>query len=464
MRATRERARLMFGKFKPVLKQIATLLRDGQLDAAAALLSDPEVAQHREGRRLSQQLGQALLERARHHLQARALFHAWDDLTCARRFAGNDPETARLERDILVAAVELARDELHAGRPDLAIQLIDDLRRRGAQDVSLNALADVARNWHKARRLAQGGDLYGAVDLLRRIEPKASGLKALSRERDEYEQQLERVQKLEGELAEQIAAENWLEVLRTAAALLAELPAHRLAMAARRRAWHALGAGSVSAVQTQSQVAPAEAPAGPGKQPLMEDRCMLHVDGGGSYLICVADHVTIGNRSSNATVPLLANISSSHVEIVRDRGGYVIWPNRPVAINGVQVSRPTPIKRDARITLASGVEFRFRLPSPMSMTALLEPLHSSYLDRRFDAIVLLARFCLVGDDPSCHIHAPDTPRHTLLVERRHPLQFLLRGPGPIRVNNLLAGAEASFPVPANVELPSAKLTILPYDH
>ncbi len=456
----KRRLRPMFGRFKPVLKQVATLLRDGQLDAAAALLNDPELAQHREGRKLSRQLGERLLARAAAHLQADALHHAWDDLTLARRFAGNDPERTRLEQQLLSAIAQSARRELQRGRPDLALQLIDDFRRRGAESVALHALADLARNWQKARRLVQGGDLYAAVNLLRRIEPRSEEFSAVAQERARYEQQLTRVQKLEGELAQQLADQNWTEVLRLAAELLAELPAHSLALAARQRAWEALGGGGD--VASPPPAAPAADPVLPPHGRLTDQRCGLFVDGGGSYLVCVGDRVTLGNRSGRATVPLLANVSSVHAELVRDASGYVLVPHKPVSINGARVTRPVTLKDDIRIALIEGVEFRFRLPSPMCKTAVLEPLHTSYLDRRFDAILLLGRFCFVGEDRSCHVYAPDTPRHTLLVEQRSPLRFLLRGPGPIRVNNLLADGEASFPIPARIELPSVMLTILPH--
>ena len=451
----------MFGKYKPALRQIATLLNDGQLEAAARLLSDSQLARHREARRLTRRLVDQLLQRAADHLARGALAQAWDDVALARQFVGNDQRAVELARSVAAALEAEVKRLLEAARPEAAVQLLEQFTRRGLDPNALRPAIETARHWQRARRYVRQGNLYGAVELLRALQPAPT---AATTELRELQQRLERIQGLEAALAEALADERWQEVLTTAASILRELPSHGVALAARRRAWRALH-GELDGFGPAEAVAPfpsaPHAPDGSASLAALEEQCQVLIDGGGSYLLCLGDQTTLGNRTGPADVRLLANVSSEHVAIRRDREGYVLLPRRSVLLNGRQLQRAAPLSDGAVVELVAGIRFRFRLPTPLSKTALLVPEQGSYLDTPYDAIVLMSRFCFLGDDDRCHLRAPETPRATLVVDSTRPLRFVLRATGRIQLNNTVVTDEAPITPPARVALPTVAIHFLP---
>jgi hypothetical protein len=134
------------------LKQAEAALRDGRLEEAAALVSEPGVREHRDGQSLTTQLVDALLARAAEHLTADRRSAAQQDLGLARQLGGNAAKVAELQSqlDQLVAATDRqrrrerellneAQREVDTGNCELGEQL---LQRAASDDSAADRLSD----------------------------------------------------------------------------------------------------------------------------------------------------------------------------------------------------------------------------------------------------------------------------------------------------------------------------------
>ncbi|HRX85619.1 MAG TPA: hypothetical protein P5572_11430 [Phycisphaerae bacterium] len=128
----------MFGGLISVrLKAAERALKDGRLDDALRMASEPDIAGHARGGRLLSGLGRAFLERARDHYRAERFTEALLDLGRAERCGADEAEVAALRAQVTVVAREVARQE-----------------------------ADRKRRLEQARRYIDGGSLAAGRQLL----------------------------------------------------------------------------------------------------------------------------------------------------------------------------------------------------------------------------------------------------------------------------------------------------------
>ncbi len=443
------------------LKRIANLIRQGLLREAARSLREPQIRAHRDGCRLALRLVEALCDRAEGHLQAGELTEAIDDLQLAAQFASGDKRVVALKRRAEQQAYEQARRWLAEGAPQRAVELIDalSLRRVGSSD--LDMLRHAARHWVEGRRHCVHHRFGAAVAAFRRARRLLPDVPRLQSEFEEAQELQARCGQLEEELTRAYQEREWFRVRQVAEQLLALCPGHELAVAARDRVWRELGGSLYAAVRCKrGSLAAVQRSGESGTHPRRGGKAHLWqvlIDGGGHYLLTTAPEIVIGNEHGDADVRLLAPVGSRHIRIERDREGYVLVPQRPAWVNGRQVVSPLALRDGATIELARGVGFTFRLPSYLSRTALLVPTVRSVFRHRLDAVVLVARVCLLGEGRHCHLFVPDRRQLTLVVEDPSDQRFLLRTEGELLVNGTACGGEARFVPPARIELPSTRI-------
>jgi hypothetical protein len=154
-------------------------------------------------------------------------------------------------------------------------------------------------------------------------------------------------------------------------------------------------------------------------------RYTLWIDGVGAYLICLGDRVSIGgprhdrggSAEGGADVALMANLSRRHATIVRSGGNYLLEAHAAVKVSDRLVETAAPLNNNYRIELGGSVRLRFRIPSVLSATAVLDfesdhrPAHS------VDGVVLLDENCLLGPGRDNHIRCPDWSNSLLLFRK-----------------------------------------------
>jgi hypothetical protein len=151
----------------------------------------------------------------------------------------------------------------------------------------------------------------------------------------------------------------------------------------------------------------------------MPDRMMLWVDGVGSYLVCLAGEVTLGQPSPEASpdVPILGDLSRRHAVVRREGEVYTVEAIRPVQVDRQTVHGVAPLFDGSTITLGEGVRMRFSKPHPLSTTAKLELASRHRTQPSTDGVLLMADTCVLGPSSNSHIVAPDWPHEVVLFRQ-----------------------------------------------
>ncbi len=182
------------------LKQAEAALRDGRLEEAASLVTEPGVREHRDGQSLITKLVEALLDRAAEHLAGDRRTAAQQDVAVARQLGGNAERIAELQSqlDQLVAATDLqrrrerellseAQREFDAGNCELGEQL---LQRAASDESAADRLSDqlaakksrIDATAERAAQLVETGRTNDAVETiaeLHSLSPKHASLSSL---------------------------------------------------------------------------------------------------------------------------------------------------------------------------------------------------------------------------------------------------------------------------------------------
>jgi hypothetical protein len=149
-------------------------------------------------------------------------------------------------------------------------------------------------------------------------------------------------------------------------------------------------------------------------------RYKIWIDGVGAFLICLGDRVSIGGPrydANAADIPLLANLSRRHATFVRGKEGYVLEAHGPVKVAGRLVEGAAHLNHDYSVELGGSVRLRFRLPSVLSATAVIDFVSDHRPPQSVDGVVLLEENCLLGPGRDNHIRCPEWGESVLLYRK-----------------------------------------------
>lgn len=228
-------------------------------------------------------------------------------------------------------------------------------------------------------------------------------------------------------------------------------------------------------------------------------RFNLWVDAVGGYLVCLGDHVTIGqspaagrsspgggNNSAGPTgamgvggatgaagatgvsgvvgaagrgpdIEILAPISRHHATLHRSAEGYVLEPLNPVSRNGKPMREAEGLVDGDELEIGAGVKLRFRQPHPLSLSAVLEFTSRRQTRSAIDAAVLMADSLVLGPRTHSHIVCRNWRDEAVLFRRPGGLAcraagnwrvdgHLANGPSAIDGNSRVAGEDFSFSI------------------
>jgi hypothetical protein len=167
----------------------------------------------------------------------------------------------------------------------------------------------------------------------------------------------------------------------------------------------------------------------------------LWIDAVGGYLVCPGSHVRLGQwmpagSSSGSTAPttngevdiaLLADLAPHHATLVRHDEGYLIEAKKPVWVDDRQVSGRALLRDGNRVQLGRNVRLRFRQPTALSGSAVLELASRHRTQPAINSIILLAETCLLGPTAACHIVCPQWQKQVVLQRHGNDLYCVTQG-------------------------------------
>ena len=174
------------------------------------------------------------------------------------------------------------------------------------------------------------------------------------------------------------------------------------------------------------------------RHPLTADRSATHgamsvvwIDGVGCFWISPAERVTIGGPGSPSSKPphpretadlaILSDLKRRHATIVRTGEGYLLEAHGTARVSGREVFERATLTDGALIELGRTVQWRFRQPSALSLSARLDFVSDHRPTQTVDGFVMLADTCLLGSGDEHHIVCSDWPGQVMLVRQRDEL-------------------------------------------
>lgn len=175
------------------------------------------------------------------------------------------------------------------------------------------------------------------------------------------------------------------------------------------------------------------------------DSYVLWIDGAGAHGLYLGEAVSLGGPAGDgeaADVALLANLSRRHAVVRRTGERYVLEPFGPTKLHGRLLEGPAPLSDGSVIGLGETVQVRFRLPSPLSASAVLEFVSGHRPVQRIDSIVLMDENCLLGPGRGHHVDCRSFDGPVVLFRRDGG--FRCRARTDLWIDGAAAGTEAPF--------------------
>lgn len=424
----------MFGFAWLTIRQAREALKQGRLEDAHRLLTQPAIRDHRASSELLAQLVRGYVERGERQLQLDDAEGAWRDLLQAEQLQIAEKGVERLRQSLIKLGLAEVRALLHAGDMRRADESIARLRERRVRPPELQVLEEATRDWLQARELADHGEFALALDAVERVRRRLHDRpRALEQLAVDLQRSREAFPSLLVRLHEAADGGRWREVLELAEQVLALAPMHAEARKARSRAW--------KAVEPVTVAMPAPVASTNGDAAVCDGlptRFLLWIDGVGGYLVCLGARLTFGQAllETHVDVPLVADVSRLHASVTRDAEGYVLEAVRPIQVNGQSLTR-TLLQPGDRITLGTSCQLRFQLPVPISTTARLDLVSGHRLPLSVDGIILMADTLVLGSGPQVHVSVPDLKQNLVLFRQKDTLG--IRFPGKLSINGHKSG-------------------------
>lgn len=467
----------MFQPWRVLLRQAEEALDRGQLDEAGRLLARGDLREFQPSQKLQARLADQLAQRGRNRAVQGETQAGWRDWETAVLLGAQTQTVQQLEAQLVEQTLAEVASYLDAGQGEMACTRLDDLSRRRGDLPAARKLRHVAAKIDAAQKLERQGKFTEAVTQWEAAMALDPQLKSLPARRDAARERGAQWRGMSHRLHELLAREDsqkWHTVLTLADEMLTLAPDDAPAKDARRRAWAAVGTPlPESAAPQRGRAVP---PPLPGAAPLAvarvaarpatiapalaeqrDERFLMWVDAVGGYLVCLGDHVVLGQPSSDqgVDVPILADLGSRHAIIHRSGEGYLMEPLRPTRLDGKEVQGPVALADGAVIELGSAVRLRFRKPHPLSATARLEFVSRHRTQPPTDGVLLMADACILGPTPGAHVTCPTWKQEAVLFRADGALRCRTAGSleidgktyeatGPLTTRSHVTGDDLAF--------------------
>ncbi len=434
----------MFPSWRLKLRTAQVAFDEGRCEEASALLSRESLRGFLPAKRLSKEVAAKLVNQANEKIANGDSTAGWKDIRHVERMGGNEHLINEFRQAEAQRGLIVTRRLLECGDTAMAEGQIAKLEQHRLGGEERRLWKNIVRLITKAKSLAYAGEFNQADDMLSqaaRLLPEDNDSLAaqIATRKAELSADAERCPSLVSALYEAIRQQNWTEVLTQAEAVLQLAPEHPPALAARRRAWEAVGlkatikrtppgfrraAGaprdkSTIAWRTNATIDTMTTDHQPGR------RLIAWIDEIGGFLLCLSDEVMIGQPSSGGGVdiPVRADLARRHASIRREKENYVLTPIHTTKVDGHQLTGPVVLNNNALIELGDSLRLRFIKPHTLSATAVLRIESKHKTEPAVDSVVLMSESCVLGPGSHSHIHCPGWLSDVVLFRRGEDLQF-----------------------------------------
>ncbi len=174
-------------------------------------------------------------------------------------------------------------------------------------------------------------------------------------------------------------------------------------------------------------------------------RWMIWIDGVGAWQLCSGRRFSVGAAgpdSAAADISLLANISRRHAVLEFEHDQWRLSAEHPATVSGRKVEQPVGLSRCAEICLADRVKLKFRVPSILSSSAVIDFESSHRPTRSVDGMILMVDHCLLGPRSDHHVPCPFWPDVVVLYDQEGQLRC--RAPFPLKVSGRTVSESAAL--------------------
>ncbi|TWU28083.1 FHA domain-containing protein [Bythopirellula polymerisocia] len=420
---------------------------EGRCEEASALLSRETLRGFLPAKRLSQEVATRLVDRASEKIATGDSVAGWHDIRQVERLGGCEQLVDEFRQEQARRGIANTRRLLECGETAMAERQIVKLQQHRLGGDERRLWKTIVRLITKAKALAYSGDFTQAraeLDRVERLLPAGNVQLAeqISSRQAELAVDAAKCPPLIKALHDAIQRQNWTEVLTKAEAVLELAPEHAPALAARRRAWEAVGLKATAKhVQPHFRLA-----GGKVRSPLAKStlawrnsatldtmttdhqpgkRLIAWIDEIGGYMICLNDEVFIGQPTpeGGVDIPVRADLSRRHASIRRERENYVLTPIHTTKVDGQTITGPIVLRNQALVELGDSLRLRFTKPHTLSATAVLLVESKHKTEPAVDAIVLMSESCVLGPGSHSHIRCPNWKSDIVLFRRGDDIQF-----------------------------------------
>lgn len=167
-----------------------------------------------------------------------------------------------------------------------------------------------------------------------------------------------------------------------------------------------------------------------------DTRCfLLWIDGVGVWQLLMGDRFVIGAPSSKgpeADLAIQANVRKQHAAISSEKNEWVLTPLADTFIANQAITKEAHLRSGDQIRIGESVELGFRMPSPLSHSAVLDFESGHRPLQSVDGVILLADHCIVGPRRDQHVYC-STWQHSFVLFRRDN-KLLCRSSGDFQFN------------------------------
>lgn len=148
------------------------------------------------------------------------------------------------------------------------------------------------------------------------------------------------------------------------------------------------------------------------------ERLLVLVDGGGSFLLLSGGHASIGRAAAEnpPDVPILSDLAERHATIARADEDYFLYSAKEVELGG-QRTQHHLLRDGDRVVLGKKAKFTFRVPSRRSATAVLELSDTTKMPNDVRRVVLFSKHAMIGQGPTVHLPCRHAGSPLILFER-----------------------------------------------
>lgn len=175
--------------------------------------------------------------------------------------------------------------------------------------------------------------------------------------------------------------------------------------------------------------------AGSTSQSLPCHRFLLWIDGVGVWQLLMGTRFVIGAPSTKlpeADLAIQANVRKQHAVIRASSEDWILEPLADCLVGNQPVDRETILQSGDQLRLNETVELGFRIPSPLSHSAVIDLESGHQPLQRVDGVLLLTDHCIVGPRRDQHVYCPTWPHSFVLFRREEKL--LCRSSGDFQCN------------------------------